>query len=120
MSSTLTPPGNGSRVWTKALPVATGSPTITAALTAQTTIVALSNGLTVLANGTAHGPWLYISADPTGEAVEEWTRVDLARHHDEAAAGHWWAGKWQFFATPSEPAAVGLCAGHGATGKTRQ
>lgn len=101
------------------MPVATGSPTIAAALTAKTSIVALSNGLTALVNGTAHGPRLYISADPTSEALEDWTQVDLARHHDEAAAGHWWAGKWQFFSTFSEPAGVGLCARNEALGKTR-
>ena len=46
MSSKLAATANGSRTWTKAAPVHAGSPTIAAALTPETTIVALANGLT--------------------------------------------------------------------------
>ena len=46
MSSKLAPSANGSRAWTKAAPVNAASPTVAAALTPETTIVALANGLT--------------------------------------------------------------------------
>jgi len=65
-----------------------------------------------------HGPRLYVTADPLSTPLQNWTKVDLARHHDESAAGQWWAGKWQFFATSSgAPQVAGLCAGGTADGE---
>ena len=65
-----------------------------------------------------HGPRLYVTADPLSTPLQNWTKVDLARHHDESAAGQWWAGKWQFFATSSgAPPVPGLCAGGTADGE---
>jgi hypothetical protein len=91
----------------------------------RTTILALANGLTVAVNAAGdtgvHGPRLYASAEPLGRPLEDWTRVDLARHHDEAAVGRWWAGKWQYFAAPAGgqgPAQAGMCGGGGVGGES--
>ena len=101
-----------SHKWGVAVPVAAGAPTIELGLVARETTLELANGLTVLLNGTLHGPILYISAHPLNDPLTNWTTVDLARHHDVEAAGKWWAGKWQFHST-QEPRAQGVCAGGG-------
>ena len=70
-----------------------GAPTIELALTPREIVIDLENNLTVLANGSVHGPRLFVSADPLSESIENYTLIDLARYHDEAAQGEWWQGK---------------------------
>eukprot|EP01052_Picozoa_sp_SAG31_P031040 SAG31_NODE_3248_length_4493_cov_1.923760_2_plen_154_part_00 len=93
-----------------------GAPTIELALTPREIVIDLDHNLTVLSNGSVHGPRLFVSADPLSESIENYTLIDLARHHDEAAQGEWWQGKWQFFSTANTQKVPGLCSEAGAPG----
>ena len=106
------------RSWAKAVPVAAGSPTIGLSLMPRDTVALLQNGLSVISNGSIHGPKLWVSADPFSQPLANWTRSDLGRHHDQLAAGQWWAGKWQFQSSGTNTPTLGMCSGHGTGGHT--
>ena len=68
IKSARVPPVMGkSRAWVNGAAVAAGAPTIQLALSPTETIVELANNITVLCNGSLHGPKLYVSTDSLGE-----------------------------------------------------